>query len=321
MQVVSLPSAPGAIEDLVVASSGTAVTIGAYDGVHLGHRELLARTRAEAAARKCPSAVITFDRHPASVVRPESAPLLLTDLDQKLELLAETGVDLAVVVQFDRARSEEEPDEFVRSVLVGLLRARVVVVGHDFHFGRKRAGDVELLGRLGAELGFDVVGLRLVTDGEEAVSSTRIRRLVAEGEVEAAAGLLGRPHQVRGRVEHGDERGRALGYPTANVAVAPTVAVPADGVYAGWVRTADGVRRPACVSVGRRPTFYSDAGEALVEPYLLDFTGDLYDQAVAVDFVARQRRQVRFDSATDLVAQMDRDVALTRRLLAAPPLG
>jgi riboflavin kinase/FMN adenylyltransferase len=316
MQVITLPSRsapPDPMPDL--PEGGTVVTIGAYDGVHRGHRELIARTRSTAATLGCATAVVTFDRHPAQVVRPGSAPPLLTDTEQKLELLASTGVELTVLVHFDEERAAEPPEDFVREVIVGLLHARSVVVGHDFHFGRARRGNVELLARLGAELGFDVTGLRLLTMGEAPVSSTRIRSLIAAGRVEEAAALLGRPHELRGRVERGDRRGRALGYPTANVAVPSGIALPADGVYAGWYRTPDKRRHRACISIGRRPTFYRDGAARLVEPYLLDFSGDLYGQQASVEFVSRQRGQVRFESEADLVEQMAADVSETRRLL------
>ena len=297
-----------------------AVTIGAYDGVHTGHRLVIDRVRRVAAEQGLASAVITFDQHPAAVVRPESAPKLLTDLDQKLELLAGTGVDYALVVHFDLSRSEESAEDFVKEVLVGCLDTKAVVVGHDFHFGYKRLGNVVLLQDMGAELGFDVTGLRLFSDGlgKAPVSSTRIRLLLAEGSVGEAASLLGRPHQVRGDVAHGDKRGRLLGFPTANVAVPDWVALPADGVYAGWYMRPDGIRRPAALSLGRRSTFYRDATRSLLEAYLLDFDDDLYDEPARVEFVAHLRSQARFESAQALVDQMGRDVATTRRVLGEP---
>jgi riboflavin kinase / FMN adenylyltransferase len=293
------------------------VTIGAYDGVHTGHRLVIDRVRRAAAEQGLDSAVITFDRHPASVVRPESAPKLLTDMDQKLELLAETGVDYVLLVHFDEERASESAEEFVREVLVGCLDAKAVIVGHDFHFGRGRQGSVGLLQDMGSVMGFDVTGLRLFSGGlgREPISSTRIRKLLDEGQVGEAASLLGRPHQVRGEVAHGDKRGRELGFPTANVSLPDYIALPADGVYAGWYRRPDGVRRPAAVSLGRRPTFYEESGLRLLEVYLLDFDGDLYGEAAQVDFVAHLRSQARFESVQALVEQMDRDVATTRRVL------
>ena len=300
---------------------GSVVTIGAYDGVHLGHRALIGEVRQRAAQLDCATAVVTFDRHPAKVVRPESAPKLLTDLEQKLELLAATGLDHAVVVHFDLARSEESAEDFVHEVLVGCLGARSVVVGHDFHFGHRRRGNVALLQQMGGELGFDVLGINLVGDtGEgagEPVSSTRIRKLLLEGDVAGAAALLDRPHEVRGTVMHGDERGgELLGFPTANVAVPDEILLPADGIYAGWYRTPDQQLHMTAISLGRRPTFYEHSESSLLEAYLLDFSGDLYGQPAAVQFVARLRGEERFDSVDDLKGQMRRDVEDARRALS-----
>jgi riboflavin kinase / FMN adenylyltransferase len=304
---------------------GTVVTIGAYDGVHLGHRAVIAEVRRRAARRGLATAVVTFDRHPASVVRPESAPRLLTDLDQKLELLAETGVDYCLVITFDEARSREPADEFVREVLVGCLAARVVVVGDDFHFGHRRAGNVEMLRTMGADLGFEVDGLDLVgSDGRPAadadrVSSTRIRHALAEGELAVANELLGRPHEVRGVVARGDKRGRELGFPTANVSVPGDILLPADGIYAGWFERADGSVHPTAISLGRRPTFYAEAHASLLEAHLLDFDGGLYDEHVKVRFVAWLRGEAKFDSVDELVAQIERDCDEARRVLGAAP--
>ncbi|MDQ3756836.1 MAG: bifunctional riboflavin kinase/FAD synthetase [Actinomycetota bacterium] len=294
---------------------GTVVTIGAYDGVHLGHRALIAEVRDRAAHLGCASAVVTFDRHPATVVRPESAPRLLTDLDQKLELLAETGVDYVLVVHFDAARSEESAEDFVAEVLVGCMNAKAVVVGHDFHFGHGRRGNVALLTQLGAEAGFDVLGIRLAGDVTAAYSSTRIRGLLAQGDVGTAAALLGRRHEVRGSVARGDARGRELGFPTANIEVPGDILLPADGIYAGWYRRPDGDRHMAALSLGRRPTFYEHADASLLEAYLLDFEGDLYGERAAVQFVARLRDEERFDSVEALVRRIGDDVVATRTVL------
>ncbi|HZD64877.1 MAG TPA: bifunctional riboflavin kinase/FAD synthetase [Acidimicrobiales bacterium] len=314
MEVVTDPAS------LSSPPAGTVVTIGAYDGVHIGHRRLIGEVRAHARARGLAAGVVTFDRHPAMVVRPESAPLLLTDLDQKLALLATTGLDLAVVLAFDRARSEETAEDFVTGTLVEGLAAKVVVVGRDFHFGHGRKGNVPLLAEMGADLGFEVVGFDLVPEagGSEPVSSTRIRRLLTAGQVAEAAALLGRPHEVRGVVGRGDGRGGAvLGYPTANVAVPPEILLPADGIYAGWHERPDGSVLPAAISVGRRPTFYQD-GPPLLEAYLLGFDGDLYGETARVRFVARLRDEQRFDSVADLAAQMGQDVDAARAALARP---
>ena len=266
--------------------------------------------------------MVTFDRHPAYVVRPESAPKQLTSLEQKLELLGECGIDRTVVVPFDKARADESAEDFVREVLVEELEARLVVVGEDFHFGHGRRGNVELLRRLGAEHGFDVVGVALTGDGAEAVSSTRIRALLAEGDVEVAAALLGRPHEVRGPVVRGDGRGGPeLGFPTANVAVPDDIVLPADAVYAGYYTRPDGTVHRAAIGVGRRPTFYEPGtSPVLVEAYLLHFDGDLYGEEARVSFAHRLRDDRRFDSVQDLVTQMRADVEATERVLAAADL-
>jgi riboflavin kinase/FMN adenylyltransferase len=297
---------------------GAVVTIGVYDGVHLGHRALIGRVRAMAAELGASSAVVTFDRHPATVVRPDSAPLLLTDLAQRIELLASTGVDRTLVIPFDDERAHESADDFVREILVDRLGCVAVVVGHDFHFGRDRGGNVPMLQEMGADLGFDVLGINLVADdaASEVVSSTRIRGLLREGDVAGAALLLGRPHEVRGVVQHGDARGRELGFPTANVAVPSDILLPADGIYAGWYERPDGTVHPTAMSLGRRPTFYADAELSLLECYLLDFDGDLYDERAKVRFVERLRGEVKFDSIDALVEQMDRDVAQARKSLS-----
>ncbi len=303
------------------APAGTAVTIGAYDGLHRGHQYVIGRLRGMAAAAGLESVVLTFDQHPAAVVRPDSAPLQLTDLEQKVELLGSTGVDHTIVLHFDEARSQEEPEDFVRDVLVGALRARIVVVGEDFHFGRRRRGNVALLADMGASLGFEVVHLPLMpgADGAPPVSSTAIRRLLEAGDVTGAAALLGRPHQVRGRVEQGDQRGRELGYPTANVAVPADILLPAPGIYAGWYVHPDGPRHAAAISVGRRPTFHDARSPVVLEAYLLDFAGDLYGQRGAVGFVQHLRDEARFDSVDALIEQMGRDVEATRSVVSPQP--
>lgn len=304
------------IQDLRSAR-GTAVTIGVYDGVHIGHRKVLELLRELADARDLGAVCITFDRHPAEVVRPESAPKLLTTLEQKLELLEATGLlDRVYVLHFDEARSREPAEEFVQEAFVDAAGAKLVVVGADFHFGRGRGGNVALLERMGAEHGFAVVGLGLeAAPGGVVYSSTKIRELLTEGDVAGAAALLGRPHEVRGRVQVGDRRGRELGFPTANVAVPSRICLPADGIYAGTFLGPDAVERTAAISLGRRPTFYEHADMSLLEAFVLDFDGDLYDQEVKVRFVERLRGEERFDSAEALVEQMQRDVEDTRRLI------
>jgi riboflavin kinase/FMN adenylyltransferase len=301
-----------------VPVAGSAVTIGAFDGVHLGHRAVIEEVRRRASTLGCPTAVVTFDRHPAAVVRPESAPKLLTDTDQKLERLAVAGVDYTLVLHFDEDRSHESAEDFVNEVLVGCLRARLVVVGEDFHFGRNRGGNVELLRRMGPNLGFEVEGLTLVPvpGFEGPVSSTAIRRALESGDVVTADRLLGRPHEVRGVVEQGDGRGgKVLGFPTANVAVPAEIQLPADGIYAGWYERPDGSIHAAAISIGRRPTFYPEGGPLMLEAYLLDFDGDLYGERARVQFVTRLRGEERFESADALVAQMNKDVEAARAAL------
>ena len=294
------------------------VTIGVYDGVHLGHQALIRRVRSMAQELGAATAVVTFDRHPATVVRPESAPRLLTDLDQRLELLAAQALDYALVLRFDRSRATESAEEFVREVLVDCLRARAVVVGHDFHFGHRRGGNVALLQEMGAQLGFDVLGVNLVSDGTTAaaVSSTRIRQALAAGDVVEAARLLGRPHEVRGTVARGDARGRQLGFPTANVEVGEGILLPGDGIYAGWYERPSGQVHPAAISIGRRPTFHPEARLSLLEAYLLDFDDDLYGEAARLRFRVRLRDEIKFDSVQDLVGQMALDVDAARSALA-----
>jgi riboflavin kinase/FMN adenylyltransferase len=285
--------------------------------VHRGHQALIARVRELAEPRGCATAVVTFDRHPAMVVRPSSAPRLLTDLEQRIELLAANGLDYCVVVHFDEVRAAEAAEEFVAEVLVGCLAARVVAVGEDFHFGRGRGGNVALLQKLGPVHGFEVVPVGLVEvpglDGP--VSSTAIRRSLEAGDVEAAAELLGRPPEVRGAVERGDGRGRELGFPTANVAVPADILLPADGIYAGWYERPSGAVHAAAISLGRRPTFYAEAHASLLEAHLIDFEGELYDEVARVRFVRRLRSEERFDSVEALVEQMGRDVVAARRAL------
>lgn len=293
------------------------MTIGVFDGVHLGHQLLIGEARRMAAELGARSTVVTFDRHPASLVRPASAPLLLTDLDQRLELLERTGVEATQIITFDEARSKEAAEDFVREVLVGCLGTRAVVVGRDFHFGHNRSGDVALLQRMGAVYGFEVDGVQLVASaaaGAQPVSSTAIRHALGAGDLAAANKMLGRLHEVRGFVQRGDGRaGAELDMPTANVHVAPGIQLPADGVYAGWLDDLPGV-----ISVGRRPTFYEDDGEMLVEVHVLGFAGDLYGHHARVRFSEVVRLgQIRFESVDALIEQMRHDAARARDLLAS----
>ncbi|CAN5697422.1 MAG: bifunctional riboflavin kinase/FAD synthetase [Ilumatobacteraceae bacterium] len=295
------------------------VTIGAYDGVHLGHQAVIADVKRLAAQEAARSVVLTFDRHPATIVRPESAPPLLTSPEQRLELLAATGLDATVVLHFDEAQSKESAEEFVERVLVNALGVKVVVVGSDFHFGSHRDGNVRLLEEYGAANDFVVDPITLVAraDGiEEPISSTAIRRALAGGEVELAERMLGRAHEVRGKVVMGDQRGRLLGFPTANVEVPNAMCMPADGVYAGWYERPDGIVHPCAINLGRRPTFYEHADHSLLEAHLLDFDDDLYGEPARVRFEHFLRSERKFDGIEAIKVQLTHDVAHARQLLS-----
>ena len=289
----------------------TLVTIGNFDGVHRGHQAVLAQCGTHHA--ELPIAAVTFDPHPLAVIAPEHAPRRLTTLERRVELLRAHGADEVRVLAFDAEMAGWSPEDFVHRVIVEQLHADLVVVGENFRFGHKAAGDLAFLREAGALHGFDVEGLAIVSDGG-ALSSTRVRELVAAGDLPGAALVLGRPHEVSGVVRRGDQRGRDLGFPTANVPVDEAYAVPPDGVYAGWVVRTDGERLPAAISVGTNPTF--DGVERRVESYVLDRTDlDLYDQAIRVEFVERLRGMVAYEGVDPLVVQMHEDVAQTRRAL------
>ncbi|MET0458536.1 MAG: bifunctional riboflavin kinase/FAD synthetase [Ilumatobacteraceae bacterium] len=298
----------------------TVVTIGAYDGVHRGHQAVIAEVKRLAEREGARAVVLTFDRHPATIVRPESAPQLLTSPEQRLELLAGTGLDGTVVLHFDEAQSKESPESFIERVLIAGLAVKVVVVGEDFHFGSHRAGNVRLLEAFGADHDFtvDPVGLVERADGvEEPISSTAIRRALAGGDVELAAEMLGRQHEVIGKVVVGDKRGRLLGFPTANVEVPNAICLPADGVYAGWYDRPDGQPHPCAINLGRRPTFYEHADHSLLEAHLLDFTGDLYGERARVRFGHFLRSERKFDGLDAIKHQLTLDVEHARQVLAA----
>lgn len=295
------------------------VTVGVFDGVHLGHQHLLAEARSAASAAGGPLVVVLFDRHPDTVTQhPGVAPPLLTDLRQRTELLESLGVDVCYVLRFDEERSLEPPEDFVRTVLHDTLGAAVYVSGEDHHFGHRAKGDVALVADLGSTLGIKVLTVPLLPGPNgEPVSSTAVRATLTGGDVAATRRLLGRPFELRGVVEHGDARGRQLGFPTANVAVAGDMALPKDGVFAGWYLRPDGTEHQAAINIGRRPTFYDENGLLLVEAHLLDFDGDLYGERPRVRFAERLRDEVRFDGLDALVAQLRRDVETTRHVLAA----
>ncbi|MFF8775166.1 bifunctional riboflavin kinase/FAD synthetase [Kitasatospora sp. NPDC015120] len=295
------------------------VTIGSFDGVHRGHQLIINRVVERARERGVRSVVVTFDPHPSEVVRPGSHPPLLAPQPRRAELIEELGVDAVLVLPFTTEFSQESPEEFFRQVLVEALHACLVVEGPNFRFGHRAAGDVALLAELGraADCGVEVVDLQVrgaAGDGEP-FSSTLTRRLVGSGDVAGAAEVLGRPHRVEGVVVRGAQRGRELGYPTANVETVPHSAIPADGVYAGWL-TADGERMPAAISVGTNPTF--DGTARTVEAYAIDRVGlDLYGLHVAVEFLVYLRGMEKFDSIEALLDRMADDVKRARELTDA----
>lgn len=301
------------------------VAIGKFDGVHAGHRALIQRAKVDAAASGARVVAVTFDRNPLSVLRPELCPPLLIGVNQKIQQLAEAGVDATLMLHFDEALAALPARAFVEHVLVGALGVETVLVGHDFRFGRGGAGDPDLLRELGAEWGFtvDVVDDVRAADEGRRVSSTWIRELLAEGDVETAARLLGRSPSVWGEVVHGLKRGRELGYPTANLSPDSEGFVPADGVYAGWLvdegspdGLRPGIRHPAAISVGVNPTF-ADVERRQVEAYVLDETDlDLYGRRVEIEFVGRVRGMIAFTGVDALIAQMADDVRHVRGVLA-----
>jgi riboflavin kinase/FMN adenylyltransferase len=299
-----------------------------FDGVHRGHRALLDRVAAEAAAKGVPAAAVTFDRHPLAVLRPGSEPPLLTTLDRKVELLGEAGVEVVLVLAFTPELSQVGAEAFAADVLFDGLGARAVVVGENFRFGHKAAGDPDMLADLGRPRGIEVVAVGLHAHGGQVVSSTRVRAELAAGDVAAAAASLGRPYAVEGVVVAGNRRGGPmLGMPTANLDLPAGIAIPADGVYAGHLTDESegpgppgrAVARPAAVSVGTNPQFGTERRR--VEAHVLDFDGDLYGHRVSVGFAHRLRGQAVFADVEELAAQMRADVDQARRLLSSPPGG
>jgi len=294
------------------------VTIGVFDGVHRGHQRIVGQVTEEAAELGLPVVVVTFDPHPVEVVRPGSHPPLLCTPRRRAELLAGLGVDAVWMLPFTAEFSRLGPDEFVRAVLVDRLHAARVIVGENFRFGHRAAGDVALLAELGEKYDFTAEGVPLLAVDGVLISSSEIRERLAAGDVAGAARDLGRPHRVEGVVVRGQQRGRTLGFPTANLETLPYTAIPADSIYAGWLASletggAEAERWPAAISVGTNPTFGDQ--ERSVEAYALDRADlDLYGVHVAVEFLARLRGMERFDSAEELIAQMHRDADDARRI-------
>jgi len=328
-----------ALEQVPADLPPTAVTVGVFDGVHRGHRHVVGHTVEVAGERGLLPVVVTFDPHPLAAVAPDAQPDALTTVEHRCALLAAAGVEGVLVLPFTAEVASWPPERFVDSVLADALHTAYLVVGENFRFGHRAAGDSALLRTLGEKHGFEVEALPLVAGDQETWSSTFVRQRLAVGDVEAAAEVLDRPHRVEGVVEEGDRRGRALGYPTANLDLPPHTAIPADGIYAGWLvrsgagdaagdaggdsaggdSAGDGEQRlPAAVSIGTNPTF-TGGTKRRVEAHVIDRDDlELYGERVGVEFTARLRDTVKFDSADELVAQMADDVARAHALLLPP---
>ncbi len=305
------------------------VTIGNFDGVHRGHQQVLSQLIRTARMNRAKSVAVTFDPHPSQVHRPESAPELIMGLEDKLQALSELGLDAVLVMKYSLELASLTPEEFVGSVLVDSLHASHVVIGHDTRFGRGNSGDLNTMKQLGEQFGFEVLvisefgseGFPLHDDSgtDRRCSSTWVREALNDGDVATAAAVLGRPHRMRGEVVHGAARGRALGFPTANLAHEASGLIPADGIYAGWLVDQDGTRWPAAISVGSNPTF--DGVSRQVEAHVIDRPEetiedfDLYGQTVVVEFVARLRGMVAYRGPEALVEQMREDVVQTHGIL------
>jgi riboflavin kinase/FMN adenylyltransferase len=296
-------------DDSRESSEPSAVAIGVFDGLHLGHQKVIDRLCQVAKRHKVRSTVVTFDPHPALILAPERAPLQIATLEQRLEGLALLGVDQVRILDFDEQLARESAPSFVSRVLVHELKTRHVIVGEDFHFGHNRDGDVELLRLEGESSGFSVHPAPIFGDGHR-WSSSQVRQALQGGDLAKANATLGRPFSLRGTVVHGDARGRDLGYRTANLSVGSRQVLPGLGIYAGAVRTPDAHWSPAAISVGTRPQFY-DEGATLVEVHVPGFSGDLYERVMDVAFLTHLRGELAFDGVDELVAQIGRDVAKT----------
>ena len=293
---------------------GAAIAIGNFDGVHLGHRALIARARELAAARDALTVALTFDPHPSTLLAPARAPLRLTSIERRIELLAEAGVDAVVVEPFTRELADIAPDAFIDDVMILALRARAIIVGYDFRFGQGRTGTAEALRAHGVDAGIEVAIVPAVKVDGDVAASTKIRGHLRAGELARAARMLGRRWDVDGVVVHGAERGRAIGVPTANIVPEVELAI-APGIYAVTLGVEGGPAMPAVASLGTNPTFVDDGGLVL-EVHVLDWTGDLYDRRVRTTFIARLRDEQKFESVEALVSQIGRDIAEARAVLA-----
>ena len=306
-------------DELALASRDrdSRLSIGVFDGVHLGHRHLLKRLIAEATSAGHLAGVVTFRNHPASVLRPDFQPHYLSSVEERVRLIGDSGVDFVAPVTFDEEVSKLSAKDFVVR-LQRTFRMRGLVVGPDFGLGHKRQGDVKALTALGAALGFDVKVVESLEDSGGPVKSTAVREALAHGEIVHAARLLGRNYTLTGVVVGGDKLGRTLGFPTANLEATPGMAVPCDGIYAAWALLRE-KRFMAATSIGTRPTFGDNV--RVIEALLLDFQGDVYGQNLRLEFVQRLRDQVKFDAVEELLEQIDRDVEQTRGVLQELALG
>ena len=305
--------------DSLVFETPTVVTLGTFDGLHLGHQKIISDVVGETRERGAESVVVTFDRHPAELLRPENVPYFLTSFEDKVSLIADCGIDHLLVIPFNQKESERSAEDFVREILIGKLSTELLIVGHDVHFGNDREGNFGFLEQIAEQLDFEIRKVDPVMrskDDSEAISSTAIRRALRGGEVESATQMLGRPYSISGEVVYGDQRGRTIGFPTANLVLSSDLAWPADGVYAGIFTRTDGSSHKCAINVGRRPTFYEHADTSLVEAHLLDFDDDLYGEICAVSFLHFLRSEKRFDGIDSLVEQLKDDVARTRSLLS-----
>ena len=296
-------------EDNPRSEHATAVAIGVFDGLHVGHQKVIGNLCAIARRHHVTSTVVTFDPHPALLLAPERAPLLIATMAQRLEGLERLGIEQVRVLDFDEQLAKESAQSFVERVLSSELRAQHVVVGEDFHFGHDRKGNVSLLEREGARLHFDVHPAPIFGEGQRC-SSTQVREALQRGDIAQATKLLGRPFCLRARVVHGDARGREIGFPTANLFFSERQVVPALGIYAGAVLLEGARWVPGALSVGTRPQFY-EQGEVLVEVHIPNFDADIYAQQIDVAFLARLRGEATFTSLEDLTQQMERDVEET----------
>jgi riboflavin kinase/FMN adenylyltransferase len=300
------------LSDVPPQRAGRALALGTFDGVHRGHRRVIGSALERARERGLTSTVVTFDPHPLKVLRPDDPPRLLTTTDRKIELVGRLGADELLAIPFTPELSRQSAEEFCDQVLVGILGARSVSVGENFRFGHRAAGDASVLQ---AQPQFETDVVELVADGGEPISSSRIRRLIEEGDVAAAATLLDSPYALDGPVVEGDRRGRELDMPTANIDPPADVVVPANGIYAGFARATGLPDTAAAISIGVRPTFES-AGPRLVEAHLIGFDGDLYGKVLQLELLERLRDETRFESADELVDQMRKDVQQAQAVAA-----